>query len=233
MSSPQIEVLEDPSGAVAEQLAEAGAGGNQIVLTGGSTPRAAYERAAAMDVDWSRAGFWFGDERCVPLDHEHSNFGLAQKALLSKIEPAAVHRMRGELEAEAGAADYELELRRTFGEGVPRFDYLLLGLGPDAHCASLFPGDGALGETERVAVGVQVPGTAPLVPRITLTLPVLNAAREVVFLISGEGKAEAVARAFATAHPGPDAPASLVRPVSGRLTVVLDAAAAAHLPKQG
>jgi 6-phosphogluconolactonase len=229
VSEPRIEVLDDPSAAVGEQMAKAAAEGAHIVLTGGSTPRAAYEHAASLDADWSRATFWFSDERCVPPDHEHSNFGMAEKALLGQIEPGAVHRMKGELGPAAGAEDYELQLRRMFGESVPAFDLLLLGLGPDAHCASLFPGDPALGETARLAVGVEVPGMAPLVPRITLTLPVLNAAREVVFLVAGEDKAEAVARAFGKLRPGPDAPASLVRPPSGRLTVVLDDAAAKHL----
>jgi 6-phosphogluconolactonase len=199
------------------------------VLTGGSTPRAAYERCAALGADWSGASFWFGDERCVPPDHEQSNYGMAEKALLGRIQPAAVYRMRGELGPEEGARDYERQLREVFGEGIPQLDWLLLGLGPDAHCASLFPGDAALGERERSVVGVEVPGMAPLVPRITLTLPVLNAAREVIFLVTGEDKSEAVARAFGGLTPTPEAPASLVRPSSGALTVLLDEGAAKHL----
>jgi 6-phosphogluconolactonase len=229
MSEPEIQILDDPSAAVAQMLVDAARAGKHIVLTGGSTPRIAYEGAARMDADWSRATFWFGDERAVPPDHEHSNFAMAEKALLGQIEPAAVHRMRGELGAHDAADDYEQQLRGVFGEAVPQFDLLLLGLGPDAHCASLFPGDAALGEQEREAVAIEVPGMAPLVPRITLTLPVLNAAREVVFLVAGEDKAEAVARAFGNLRPGPDAPASLVRPVSGTLIVLLDQAAAQHL----
>jgi 6-phosphogluconolactonase len=230
VTEPQIEVLEDPSAAVAELMAEAGAEGKHIVLTGGSTPRVAYERAAEFDTDWSRASFWFGDERCVPPDHEQSNFGLADKALLSKVEAGAVHRMKGELGPAAGADDYEQQLRTVFGdEGVPRIDLILLGLGPDAHCASLFPGDSALGVTDKPATGVEVPGMAPLVPRITLTLPLLNAGAEVVFLVAGDEKAEAVARAFGGMRPGPDAPSSLVRPESGTLRVLLDSAAAQHL----
>jgi 6-phosphogluconolactonase len=230
MSEPQIEVLDDPSLAVAELMVQAAADGRHIVLTGGSTPRAAYEHAAGMGADWSRASFWFGDERCVPPEHEHSNFGMANKALLSKIDAGAVHRMKGELGPHAGADDYEQQLRTVFGdEGAPRLDLILLGLGPDAHCASLFPGDSALGENERLVTGVEVPGMAPLVPRISFTLPLLNAGREVVFLVSGAEKAEAVARAFGGLRPGPDAPASLVRPPSGSLRVLLDQAAAEHL----
>ena len=230
MTEPQIEVLDDPSSAVAELLAEVGAEGKHIVLTGGSTPRAAYERAAELDTDWSRASFWFGDERCVSPDHEQSNFELADKALLSKVDAGAVHRMKGELGPAAGAGDYEQQLRTVFGdEGIPRLDLILLGLGPDAHCASLFPGDSALGVTDRLVTGVEVPGMAPLVPRISFTLPLLNAGADVVFLVAGEEKAEAVARAFGGLRPGPDAPASLVRPESGSLRVLLDSDAAKHL----
>jgi 6-phosphogluconolactonase len=229
VTEPQIEVLDDPRTAVSELMAQAAADGRHIVLTGGSTPRAAYEHAAGLGADWSRATFWFGDERCVPPDHDQSNFGMAQKALLGRIEAGAVHRIKGELGPAAGAEDYQQQLRTVFGKGTPRLDLILLGIGPDAHCASLFPGDSALGETERIVAGVEVPGMAPLVPRITFTLPLLNAGLEVVFLVAGEEKAEAVARAFGGLRPGPDAPASLVRPRSGNLRVLLDRAAAAHL----
>jgi 6-phosphogluconolactonase len=230
VSAPQIEVLDDPRAAVAELMAQTAADGRHIVLTGGSTPRAAYEYAAGLGADWSRATFWFGDERCVPPDHEHSNYAMAERAMLGHIDAGAVHRIKGELGPDAGSDDYELQLRTVFGdEGVPRLDLVLLGLGPDAHCASLFPGDSALGVTDRLITGVEVPGMAPLVPRITATLQLLNAGREVVFLVAGEEKAEAVARAFGGLRPGPDAPASLVRPQSGSLRVFLDPAAAAHL----
>jgi 6-phosphogluconolactonase len=229
VTEPQIEVLDDPSAAVGELMAQAAADGRHVVLTGGSTPRAAYEHAAGLGAEWSRATFWFGDERCVAPDHDQSNFGMAEKALLGRIEPGAVHRMRGELGPAAGADDYQAQLRTVFGDGIPTLDLILLGLGPDAHCASLFPGDSALGETERLVTGVEVPGMAPLLPRVTFTLPLLNAGLEVVFLVAGESKAEAVARAFGRVRPGPDAPASLVRPESGNLRVLLDRDAAKHL----
>ena len=148
---------------------------------------------------------------------------------MSRVSPGAVHRMKGELGPQEGARDYDRQLQSVFGEAVPELDLLLLGLGPDAHCASLFPGDAALGERERHVVGVETPGMAPLVSRISLTLPVLNAAHEIVFLVTGEDKAEAVARAFGGLRPGPEAPASLVRPSHGSLTVLLDEAAAKHL----
>jgi 6-phosphogluconolactonase len=223
-------VLEDPAAAAAERLATVASAGGHISLAGGSTPRAAYEKAAEMDVDWSRATLWFGDDRCVPPDHEHSNYAMAKAALLDRLAPhgPAVHRIEGERGPHEAAAAYERELRAAFGEGVPRLDLVLLGLGPDAHTASLFPRDSALGERERLAVGVDTPGMPPLVSRVTLTLPVVNAAREVVFLVSGADKAQAVGRAF-VGPPDPDAPASLVAPESGALTVLLDPPAAAGL----
>jgi 6-phosphogluconolactonase len=214
-----IRVTDDPAQAAAELLASAG---GHVAITGGSTPRVAYERAADLRDDWSGVDFWFTDERCVPPDHEHSNFGMAERALLSRAEGATVHRMRGELGHEDGATAYENEL----GEfGPDALDLILLGVGPDAHICSLFPGDDALGERERLVVGVETPGMAPLVSRITLTLPVVNASRQIVFLVTGEDKAEAAARVFA-GRPDPRAPGSLVE---GDAIALLDPAAAARL----
>ncbi len=214
-----IRVSEEPAGEAAELLA--GASGH-VALTGGSTPRGAYERVAEQRDDWSGVDFWFTDERCVSPDHEHSNFGMAERALLSRAEGATVHRMRGELGPEDGAAAYENELGE-FGPGA--LDLTLLGLGPDAHVCSLFPGDDALGERERLVAGVETPGMAPLVPRITLTFPVVNSSAQIVFLVTGEDKAEAVARVF-TGPPDPRAPGSLV---DGNVVALLDSAAAARL----
>jgi len=222
---PEVHVSEDPTAAAAERLHEAR---GQVVLTGGSTPRAAYERVAVERPDWAATSIWFSDERCVPPDHEHSNFGMVREALFDHIEGAEVHRMQGELGPEEGAAAYERELREAFGEGEPQLDFILLGLGPDVHTCSLFPGDDALGERERWAVGVETPGMAPLVSRITLTLAVVNSARSVVFLVTGEDKAEAVERAF-TGPPDQGAPGSLVEPTSGTLVLICDEAAAARL----
>jgi 6-phosphogluconolactonase len=229
---PAVVVTPDPAGAAAERLAEAVGGGGHVALAGGSTPRAAYERAAARDLDWSASTLWFGDERCVPPDHEHSNYRMVHEALLERIggEPPAVKRIAGERGPEEAARAYQEELRAAFGDGIPRLDLILLGLGPDAHTASLFPGDDALGERERLAVGVPTPGMAPLVSRVTITLPVVNAARDVVFLVSGEDKAEAVARAFSGVQD-PSAPASLVRPENGSLTLLADPAATSLLAR--
>lgn len=227
----EITVVDDVAGVAAERIAAAIRPGGHIALSGGSTPRAAHERVAEIDLDWVGVHLWFGDDRAVGPDHEHSNYRMAKESLLDRIQGGKpeVHRIEGELGYEQAAGAYERELRGVFGDyGPPRIDLLLLGIGPDAHCASLFPRDAALGERERWVVGVETPGMAPLVSRISLTLPVLDAAKEVVFLISGEDKAEAVARAFGDS-PDPDAPASLVRPDPGRLTVLVDPAAASRL----
>jgi 6-phosphogluconolactonase len=228
VSRPGVElrVLEDPGVEAAERLAAAVRAGEEIALTGGDTPRAAYERLATFDLDWSRCRLWFGDERCVGPDDPRSNYGMARAALFDRLEEQAeVVRMEGERGPEAGAAAYEQDLRRAFGENIPRLDLVLLGIGPDAHCASLFPNQPALFERERLAVGVEQAGLEPFVPRVTLTLPVLNAAIAVVFLAAGAEKADAVARAF-EGEPDPSAPSSLIAPASGSLTVLLDAEAA-------
>ena len=216
---PDFQVSDDPAGQAVALLAEVT---GQLCITGGSTPRAAYERVADLRADWSGVEVWFTDERCVPPDHEHSNFRMADEALLGRAAGATVHRMKGELGPARGAADYE---RQYEAAGEPAFDLILLGLGPDAHTCSLFPGDDALGERERPVVGVETPGMAPLVSRITLTLPVVNGSQRIVFLVTGEDKADAVARAFA-GPPDPSAPASLV---DGEVTVLLDEAAARRL----
>jgi len=230
LSERRIEVVDDVAAEGAQRIAAAVRPGAHIALSGGSTPRAAHELVADMDVDWSGTELWFGDDRAVGPDHEHSNYRMARESLLDRLRgpQPGVHRIRGELGHDEAAAAYEQELAQALGGDPPRLDLLMLGLGPDAHTASLFPGDAALGERERRVVGVETPGMAPFVSRVTLTLPVLDAAREVVFLISGEDKADAVVRAFGDA-PDPSAPASLVRPDPGSLTVLLDAPAAARL----
>jgi 6-phosphogluconolactonase len=224
MSAVDIVISDDPTGAVADLLAARAHAGGHIVLTGGSTPGHAYELAAARERDWGRTELWWGDERCVPPDDERSNFGLAKRALLDRLDgqPAAVHRMRGELGAEAGAEEYDREL----GD-LARFDLVLLGLGSDGHVASLFPDQPTLDETERRVLGAEAK-LEPFVDRITLTLPLLRAARAVVFLVTGEAKADAAASAFA-GEPSRSTPGSLVRAISGTTTAVLDRAAAAKL----
>jgi 6-phosphogluconolactonase len=227
MSDVEISVAdsaEEAARLVAERLTEQARAGGSIVLTGGSTPRAAYEIAAQLEPDWSRVELWWGDERCVPPDDELSNYGLAKRALLDRIgeQPAAVHRMQGELGRDAGATEYRHELT-----GVGTFDLVLLGLGPDGHVASLFPDFPTLDVTGRDVVGSDA-GHEPYVDRISLTLPRLCNTGELLFLVAGEDKADAVARALAGA-PSRQTPGSLARATEGRTRAVLDRAAAAKL----
>jgi 6-phosphogluconolactonase len=207
---------------VAERLARAARNGGHIALTGGTTPEHAYREAAKREPDWSKSEIWWSDERCVPPDDDLSNYALAKRTLLDLLErgPRAVHRIKGELGKEKAAADYELELGDTV------FDLELLGLGRDGHVASQFPNAPTLRETKRVVPAE--PGLEPFVDRVTLSIPALNSAREIVFAVSGSEKAEAVRRAFAS-QPGPETPASLVRALNGSTTAILDRAAAAKL----
>jgi 6-phosphogluconolactonase len=226
MSDIELVVVEDAAAvaeAVAERLRRAVERGGHVVLTGGKTPEQAYERAAALAPDWSRVELWWGDERCVAPEDANSNFGMAKRALLDRLArpPAVVHRIRGEAGKDAAADEYEQEL------GDTELDLLLLGIGPDGHVASLFPGKPALDVTDRRVVGSD-PGLGPWVDRVTLTLPALRAANEVLFVVSGESKADAARRAFA-AQPSPETPASLVRAESGRTTAIVDRAAAAAI----
>lgn len=209
---------------VAERLVEQAQNGGSIVLTGGSTPRHAYEIAAEQQHDWSRVELWWGDERCVPPDDQRSNYGMAKAALLDRLEggPAAVHRMRGELGRDGGVAEYKHELA-----GVGTFDLVLLGLGPDGHVASLFPNFPTLDVTGRDVVGSEA-GYEPFVDRISLTLQRICNTDELVFLATGDDKADAVARAFG-GKPSPQTPGSLARSAEGTTRAVLDRDAAAKL----
>jgi 6-phosphogluconolactonase len=224
-------VLDDPAAEAARRLAAAAGAGGHVALAGGSTPRAAYAQAAELLHDWGPATLWFGDERAVGPGDERSNFGMARAALLDHITGTApaVQRIEGERGHEAAAVEYAQRLRRTFGDGMPTLDLVLLGIGPDGHTASLFPGKPAVTVRDRVVVGVPEPGLDPRVPRITLTVPALCAARAVLFLIRGADKAPAVVRAFGGGPPEEATPSSLIRPDAGTLTVLLDAAAAADL----
>jgi 6-phosphogluconolactonase len=218
-------VTQDLAGAVAERLAVTVRAGGSLALSGGSTPRPAYERLAEMSLPWGRCAIWFADERCVPPDDDLSNFGMVRSALLGRLSPPGprVERMEGERGPQEGAADYEQRLHATFGPGMPKLDLVLLGIGSDGHCASLFPGRPELLERERPVAGVEQAGLEPWVPRVTLTLPAINEARSVLFAVAGADKAEVVARAIAG---DPQLPAGCVSPRSGDLTFMLDAAAA-------
>ena len=187
-----------------------------VALAGGSTPEATFRilaRDHADAVDWPDVHVFFGDERTVPPDHEDSNYRMAREALLDHVPVGSAHPMRGELPPEEAAAAYEEELRGFFGEEPPVFDLIMLGIGGDGHTASLFPETSALEVTERLVVANPVLKLDTT--RITLTAPVLNAARDVFFLVAGEGKAEALEEIL-EGNPDPRAyPASLVQPPGG------------------
>ena len=182
-----------------------------VALAGGTTPRPFYERLATVDYRWAQTEVFFGDERCVPPDDPASNFRMANEALLSKV-PARVHRMVGET---CDAEGYEAELKSVFGDALPVFDLVLLGLGEDGHTASLFPGDAALGESERWVVCVERPDFR----RLTLTLQVLSAARTVIFLVTGESRREPMRRLM----EGDDIPAARV--AAEKVVILADEAA--------
>jgi len=206
-----------------------------LALSGGSTPKPLYVRLAedsslSRKLDWGQIHFFWGDERPVPPDHPESNYRMAFEALLSKVEvpPANVHRVRAEeAEAEKVAEDYEKELIRFFrlsaGE-LPRFDCVLLGMGADGHTASLFPQTAALHEKERLVVSNWVDKLQSY--RITLTIPVLNQADQVIFLVSGEQKAEALREVLQGKYEPMRYPAQFIKPVRGRLLWLVDRPAA-------
>jgi 6-phosphogluconolactonase len=241
----KVEILPSPA-AVAEAAgrffiaaataAVAARGRFTVALSGGSTPEVLYRWLAAPEraaqVNWPRVEVFFGDERCVPPDDPASNYGTAREALLSRVPlpPGNVHRVLGELPPEEAASAYERELGGVFYGEQPRFDLILLGMGDDGHTASLFPGMSALQERGRWCVATAVPAyVKPSVPRVTLTFPALNAARNVAFLVTGQGKAARVAEALSQAGEGSLLPAAQVNPSSGALTWLLDEHAAAQL----
>jgi 6-phosphogluconolactonase len=200
------------------------------VLAGGSTPESTYQilaRDYSDRIAWSKVYVFFGDERAVPPHHEDSNLKMASEVLLDHVPVGNVHRIRGELPPEEAAKAYEEELRIFFQtEDVPRFDLILLGIGADGHTASLFPWTAALEVHDRWVVANPVPrlGTT----RITLTLPVINAARAVIFLVAGEDKAEAL-REILEGDADPHAyPAKLIQP-PGEPEWMLDQSAASLL----
>jgi len=202
-------------------------------LAGGSTPRGVYRRLAEKEfskrVEWAHVHLFWGDERCVPPDHPDSNYGMAYETLIAHvpIPGEQVHRMRGEDPPLEAAAAYEELLRAHFGTGKQTFDLVLLGMGEDGHCASLFPGTAAIHETERWVVAHYVDKLDAW--RITLTPAVLNVADEVAFIVSGKEKAERVRQVQNDAYRPGTLPAQVIRPANGRLNWYLDSLAASRL----
>jgi 6-phosphogluconolactonase len=206
----------------ADELVAAARRGEHLALSGGSTPRRAYELAAELEPDWSGADVWLGDERCVAADDDRSNLRLVRDALVAHAaHPPRLHPVDTSLPPDDAAAAYGAAL-----EGV-ELGVALQGIGPDGHTASLFPDAPSLAEHDARVVAADA-GLEPWVERITMTIPMLAATRELVFLVVGDAKADAARRAFAE-PPSPTTPASLVRSTSGRTLAILDRAAAALL----
>jgi len=205
-----------------------------LALAGGTTPHGLYLRLASDglsgDVPWQNVEVFFGDERDVPQDHVASNYRMAQRTLLDHvpINLMHVHPMPADSEdVQAAAAEYEKAIRKAVpanDHGVPRFDLILLGMGGDGHTASLFPDTDALGEEDRLVVGYHVPKLGR--HRMTVTFPLINAARNVILFVTGSDKADAVARLFGDDDQArAELPVSRVRP-DGAFKIILDAEAA-------
>jgi 6-phosphogluconolactonase len=222
-----------------------------VALSGGSTPKAAYSRLANWESrvtshesrvasdEWRRFHVLWGDERSVPPDDPRSNYRMAKEALLRRVPIPAenVHRIRGEDQPEKAAADYERELRALWVTNS--LDLVLLGLGEDGHTASLFPGQPAVHETNRWVLAVPGPPRSPLTAhrspdiwRVTLTPPIINAARNVAFVVSGASKAAPLRQVLEGPFTPDLLPAQAIRPVHGRLTWMTDEAAAGELRTQ-
>jgi 6-phosphogluconolactonase len=204
-----------------------------VALSGGSTPGALYrllaEKPYRKQIPWEQVHLFWGDERCVPPKDPDSNFRLADEALISHVPIPAdhVHRVLGEWAPADAAGAYERELHDYFCGPQPRFDLVLLGLGSDGHMASLCPNSPSLDETERLVVAVEAHYQDRPACRVTLTLPAINSARQVWFLVTGDSKAEIV-QAVLMGHAG-QLPAQRVQPRAGQLTWLLDSAAAGGL----
>lgn len=197
-----------------------------VSLAGGNTPKPAYELLGSAAfrgrVDWSRVHVFWGDERCVPPDHAKSNYRMTREALLDHVSiPAAnVHRIRGELSPPAAAADCEADLRRFFAGSRTAFDLVFLGLGDNAHTASLWPGTSVVDETQRLAAEVYV--REQDLWRVTLTAAALNAGRVIAFVVAGADKAVAVREVLSGPRDPHRFPAQLIQPTDGKLIWLLD-----------
>jgi 6-phosphogluconolactonase len=207
-----------------------------VALAGGSTPRSVYALLGSTGyqerIPWHQVHLFWGDERCVPPDHPESNYRMVRESLLAKIKIPSenVHRMPGEKEPGVAALEYEAMLKEFFHlsrSSFPRFDLILLGIGEDGHTASLFPQSDAVAEVERLVVASRAQQKD--LYRLTLTLPVLNHAADVVFLVAGESKAAIVKKLTQTKAGASLLPAARVRPHHGRLSWLITQDAAAGL----
>jgi 6-phosphogluconolactonase len=238
MAAPRIDVSADPA-ALAQRVAQwivdlacAAPGRFAIALSGGSTPKRLYQLLAAPplrdQLPWPQVHLFWGDERCVPWDSADSNYGMAHDAMLAHvpIPPENVHGIPFRVNPAAAAEEYERVLKSYYGAATldpvrPLFDIVLLGMGPDGHTASLFPGKPALDEERRWAIEVPEPGLNPYVPRVTLTYPTLDSSKSAVFVAAGADKAAMMRRALGGER---DLPSARIAPV-GELVWFVDRAA--------
>ena len=215
------------------KIAQDSKGRFTLAVSGGSTPLSLFELLGTSfrkDIDWGRTGIFWVDERCVPPDDKDSNYKGAYDALLSRVDIPSenVHRIRGEMPPEEGAREYEKELLRCFGSaGLPEFDLVILGVGEDGHTASLFPDAASLSEKKRLAIPVYAGKLQSW--RITLTLPVLNNAATILFLVTGQKKAGILREIYEDRKKGPKYPASLIQPVRGEAIWLVDREASSQL----
>lgn len=214
----------------------------RIAISGGNTPKHTFELLADNSapyrdqIPWDKMEIYWVDERCVAPDQPDSNYRMTREALLDKVPLSAgqIFRVEGELDPEEGAARYEFAIRQSFrleGAELPVFDLLALGMGPDGHTASLFPHTEGLHELLRIAIANHVVQKESW--RVTLTSPVINRARDVFFLIEGKDKVAALQQVFLGSYDPENYPSQLIRPASGRITLLLDSAAGAALPPPG
>lgn len=212
----------------------------RVAISGGTTPKAMFALLAdpaqpfVKEIPWDKLDLYWVDERSVGPDDPESNYRMTREALLSKVPLPAehIHRMEGELNPEEAAARYEAVIRNGFrleGAETPTFDLVLLGMGDDGHTASLFPHTEAINDMTHIVVANHVPQKNTW--RITLTWPVINQGREVAFLIEGAGKAQVLHEVMQGPYQPDTYPSQIIRPASGKLTLLLDAAAAAKLPE--
>ncbi|MGA3065756.1 MAG: 6-phosphogluconolactonase [Tepidisphaeraceae bacterium] len=243
MTAQEIQVVPDASAlaqAAAEQIlaiapiAARERGVFSIALSGGSTPKILFELLASDSwrnrFDWNTWEIYFGDERCVPPDHPDSNYRMARLALLDRVplDPAKIHRMKGEADPQEAAKEYGQLLKQKFGDDG--LDLILLGMGDDGHTASLFPGTAALAEKEHRCVANFVPKLG--VWRLTFSAPFINRARQVIALISGAAKAQRLERVLQGPRDPTNLPIQMIQPTSGKLLWLLDAPAAGMMDQE-
>ncbi len=206
-----------------------------FVLSGGSTPKALYSKLASAPyrktVRWEKVHLFWGDERCVPPDHQDSNYRMVKESLLDHIDlpPENIHRISGEKPPDVAAQEYEQEVRKYVSGacGIPRFDITLSGIGDDGHTASLFPGTPVLKEQKKLVASVYVPGLKSW--RITLTFPVINNSKVILFLVKGSSKARIMSQVLNGNSSGNRYPVQKINPTDGKKIWFLDKKAAAML----